>query len=172
MGSTNRYLTANAGTVVVKVADKSLVNTLLPMVPSLCRSVMLQPLGNDGQSSMSWNNPPRSSSVDLPSLSVRANSISSGRVCRERQLLLMLAAILASFGVCYLPLLVAAGLGVETRSPPWLALVARFLFSAAPCVNPLVYVVMSRDYRRAYVALVCGVEQRRPSDSDANHYGF
>ncbi|KAK8771671.1 hypothetical protein V5799_025084 [Amblyomma americanum] len=78
----------------------------------------------------------------------RSNSICAGRG-RERQLLGVLGAILCSFCICYLPLLVSVGLN---QTPP---LAVHGLFYGAPCLNPLVYVVMSRDYRRAYAALFC-----------------
>ncbi|KAG0443097.1 hypothetical protein HPB47_015293 [Ixodes persulcatus] len=124
----------------------------------LSRSVMMQP----------WNAAPPSSTLDVSSLGVRSNSLTSA-ACRERQLLLMLAAILVSFGVCYLPLLLTVGLGLGSGRP-WLRLVIHGAFYAAPCLNPLVYVAMSRDYRRAYKALFCGVQPaRRGSESELNH---
>lgn len=115
-----------------------------------------------------WNAAPPSSTLDVSSLGVRSNSLTSA-ACRERQLLLMLAAILVSFGVCYLPLLLTVGLGLGSGRP-WLRLVIHGAFYAAPCLNPLVYVAMSRDYRRAYKALFCGVQPaRRGSESELNH---
>lgn len=94
------------------------------------------------------------SSTSAPDLSrepmqpVRANSLCAGRG-RERQLLGVLGAILCAFCVCYLPLLVSVGLN---QTPP---LAVHALFYAAPCLNPLVYVAMSKDYRRAYASILC-----------------
>lgn len=94
---------------------------------------------------------PSTSAPDLsrePMQPARSNSICAGRG-RERQLLGVLGAILCSFCICYLPLLISVGLN---QTPP---LLVHGLFYAAPCINPLVYVAMSRDYRRAYAALFC-----------------
>lgn len=94
------------------------------------------------------------SSTSAPDLSrepmqpVRANSLCAGRG-RERQLLGVLGAILCAFCVCYLPLLVSVGVN---QTPP---LAVHALFYAAPCLNPLVYVAMSKDYRRAYASILC-----------------
>lgn len=85
-------------------------------------------------------------------------------LARERQLLLVIVAIFGAFLLCYVPLLVVAGLDLAAEYP-WLRLWTYITFYASPCANPLIYAVMSREYRKAYLDLFV-TRTRRDSDSE------
>ncbi|KAK7789289.1 hypothetical protein R5R35_004742 [Gryllus longicercus] len=73
---------------------------------------------------------------------------------KDRRLLQMILVIFGAFLVCYLPITVAK---TFFRNKDWHALniAAYVLVYLASCVNPIIYVVMSSEYRQAYTELLC-----------------
>lgn len=71
----------------------------------------------------------------------------------------MVLAIFICFLVCYLPITLVKTLDQKVKHPN-LHIAGYLLLYASSCLNPLIYVTMNKQYRRAYVrALACG----RPS---------
>ncbi|XP_052742060.1 G-protein coupled receptor moody [Bicyclus anynana] len=72
---------------------------------------------------------------------------------KDRKLLKMIMAIMISFWVCYLPITVTK-LFREFTSQPALNIAGYILIYLTTCINPIIYVVMSSEYRQAYKNLL------------------
>ncbi|XP_039293521.1 G-protein coupled receptor moody [Nilaparvata lugens] len=87
---------------------------------------------------------------------------------KDRKLLKMILVIFASFVTCYLPITVSKTTfrhnSMETR---WLNIAGYILIYLTTCINPIIYVVMSSEYRQAYKnLLMC-----RTGDSSSHNNG-
>lgn len=72
---------------------------------------------------------------------------------KDRKLLKMIMAIMLSFWVCYLPITLTKIFRNFTSSP--VANIAGYLLIyLTTCINPIIYVVMSSEYRQAYKNLL------------------
>lgn len=91
---------------------------------------------------------------------------------KDRKLLKMIMAIMLSFWVCYLPITLTK-LFREFTSHPAANIAGYILIYLTTCINPIIYVVMSSEYRQAYKnLLMCrrrawrspgdGVSEKRP----------
>lgn len=76
---------------------------------------------------------------------------------KDKKLLTMIVAIMVSFFVCHLPITITKTMFQEFTSHPILNIVGYVLIYMTTCVNPVIYVVMSSEYRKAYKNLLkCG----------------
>ncbi|XP_068629624.1 G-protein coupled receptor moody [Battus philenor] len=72
---------------------------------------------------------------------------------KDRKLLKMIMAIMLSFWVCYLPITLTK-LFREFTSHPAANIAGYILIYLTTCINPIIYVVMSSEYRQAYKNLL------------------
>lgn len=73
---------------------------------------------------------------------------------KDKRLLSMITAIMVSFFICHLPitiLKVSTAVSVATPSAYLWSYILRFLTT---CINPIIYVVMSQEYRKAYKKVI------------------
>ncbi|KAK0158102.1 hypothetical protein PV328_009149 [Microctonus aethiopoides] len=66
----------------------------------------------------------------------------------------MVLAIFLSFLVCYLPITIVKVTDPEGRFPGFHVVGYLFLYFAA-CINPIIYVIMNKQYRQAYASVIC-----------------
>lgn len=72
---------------------------------------------------------------------------------KDRKLLKMIMAIMLSFWVCYLPITLTK-IFREFTSHPAANIAGYILIYLTTCINPIIYVVMSSEYRQAYKNLL------------------
>lgn len=72
---------------------------------------------------------------------------------KDRKLLKMIMAIMLSFWVCYLPITLTK-LFRNFTSNPVANIAGYLLIYLTTCINPIIYVVMSSEYRQAYKNLL------------------
>ncbi|KAH9633600.1 hypothetical protein HF086_014568 [Spodoptera exigua] len=72
---------------------------------------------------------------------------------RDKRLFAMIAAILLSYSLTHLPLMVTRFVYKEYKSEPYANVFAHLLGYLGTCINPIVYVLMSNEYRHAYRSL-------------------
>ncbi|KOX68016.1 G-protein coupled receptor moody, partial [Melipona quadrifasciata] len=65
----------------------------------------------------------------------------------------MVLAIFLSFVACYLPITIVKVADVEVRYPAFHVLGYLLLYFAS-CVNPIIYVIMNKQYRQAYAGVI------------------
>ncbi|XP_026731184.1 G-protein coupled receptor moody-like [Trichoplusia ni] len=76
---------------------------------------------------------------------------------KDKKLLTMIVAIMVSFCICHLPITLAKTIFLEYTSHPVANVVGYALIYITTCVNPVIYVVLSSEYRQAYKNLIkCG----------------
>ncbi|XP_039497464.1 protein trapped in endoderm-1 isoform X1 [Drosophila santomea] len=79
-----------------------------------------------------------------------ASSIYPGRMsAKDRRLLKMILVIFVWFVICYLPITVAK-IWKSATEVHWFNIAGYLLIYLTTCINPLIYVLMSSEYRRAY----------------------
>ncbi|KAH8317344.1 hypothetical protein KR074_004543 [Drosophila pseudoananassae] len=79
-----------------------------------------------------------------------ASSIYPGKMsAKDRRLLKMILVIFVWFVVCYLPITVAK-IWKSATEVHWFNIAGYLLIYLTTCINPLIYVLMSSEYRRAY----------------------
>ncbi|GAB6022426.1 hypothetical protein CHUAL_006540 [Chamberlinius hualienensis] len=83
---------------------------------------------------------------------IRAAKTSRNKNSRDIKLLKMILVIFGAFFICYLPLTIVKVLGKEVEMPV-LNIFSYIAIYLTSCTNPIIYVVMSREYRRAYIEL-------------------
>lgn len=71
---------------------------------------------------------------------------------KDRRLLKMILVIFISFVLCYLPITLIKTFSKDDN--PVLNIVGLLLIYMTTCINPIIYVVMSSEYRQAYVSLL------------------
>lgn len=85
--------------------------------------------------------------------------VQSGDAARKRgewRVTRMVLAIFVCFLVCYLPITLVKVLDEKAKFPE-LHIAGYLLLYASSCLNPLIYVTMNKQYRKAYIsALRCG----------------
>uniref|UniRef100_A0A2A4JK45 G-protein coupled receptors family 1 profile domain-containing protein n=1 Tax=Heliothis virescens TaxID=7102 RepID=A0A2A4JK45_HELVI len=72
---------------------------------------------------------------------------------RDRKLCALIAAIMISFCVSHLPLMIARLVYKDYKSEPITNVAAHLLGYSETCINPIIYVLMSNEYRKAYRSL-------------------
>lgn len=98
-----------------------------------------------------------------------ASILYPGRMsAKDRRLLKMILVILSSFVACYLPI-TASKIIRPIQQISYLNIMGYLLIYLTTCINPIIYVVMSSEYRQAYWnLLMCrrssgGRTARRPA---------
>lgn len=72
---------------------------------------------------------------------------------KDKKLATMILAILISFVICHLPLMLTRALYGEYKSNPAVNILAHLLEYCTSFISPIVYVIMSSEYRQAYKRL-------------------
>ena len=103
-----------------------------------------------------------------------ASGIYPGKMTsKDRRLLKMILVIFISFLMCYLPITVAKINSAVTRIHI-LNILSYLLIYLTTCINPIIYVVMSSEYRQAYWNLIlCRVNtwnRREAMLAQQNHH--
>lgn len=70
---------------------------------------------------------------------------------KDRRLLKMIMVIFISFLICYLPITITK---IILRQMWVMNIMGYLLIYLTTCINPIIYVVMSSEYRQAYVNLL------------------
>lgn len=79
-----------------------------------------------------------------------ASIVYPGRMSnKDRRLLKMIMVILLSFIVCYLPITLSK-VFKSIQDNSYLNIMGYLLIYLTTCINPIIYVVMSSEYRQAY----------------------
>lgn len=73
---------------------------------------------------------------------------------KDKKLLTMIVAIMVSFCVCHLPITLTKTIFLDMTSHPVANVVGYVLIYFTTCANPVIYVVMSNEYRQAYKNLL------------------
>lgn len=68
---------------------------------------------------------------------------------KDRRLLKMILVILSAFVICYLPI-TASKIFRSIQENAYLNIMGYLLIYLTTCINPIIYVVMSSEYRQAY----------------------
>lgn len=91
-----------------------------------------------------------------------ASILYPGRMtAKDRRLLKMIMVILVAFIICYLPI-TTTKIVRSIREVSYLNIMGYLLMYLTTCINPVIYVVMSSEYRQAYVnLLMCRVATSR-----------
>lgn len=69
---------------------------------------------------------------------------------KDKRLLSMITAIMVSFFICHLPITIIKVSTVMSAKSPSAHLWSYILRFLTTCINPVIYVVMSQEYRKAY----------------------
>lgn len=83
---------------------------------------------------------------------------------RDRHLLKMILIIFGTFVVCYLPITISK-ICYRSRKYYTFHILAYLLIYVTTCINPLIYVMMSSDYRQAYRQLFTSSSNCRTSNN-------
>lgn len=73
---------------------------------------------------------------------------------KDRKLLQMILVIFVSFIVCYMPITLVKSLSKEVDLGGAINILGYVLIYLTTCINPIIYVVMSSEYRQAYKNLL------------------
>ncbi|CAL4066243.1 unnamed protein product, partial [Meganyctiphanes norvegica] len=80
---------------------------------------------------------------------------------KDRRLLKMILVIFISYLACYLPITLVKTFSKDDN--PILNILANILIYMTTCINPIIYVVMSSEYRQAYISLLTCRKEQDPS---------
>ncbi|KAL0878945.1 hypothetical protein ABMA27_003938 [Loxostege sticticalis] len=84
---------------------------------------------------------------------------------KDKKLRTMIMAIMLSFCICHLPISVTK-IFLEFSIHPFVNITSYILLYLTTCINPIIYVVMSNEYRQAYKNLItCRSDQDFPESS-------
>ncbi|XP_075976864.1 G-protein coupled receptor moody-like [Anticarsia gemmatalis] len=72
---------------------------------------------------------------------------------KDKKLATMILAILVSFALCHVPIMLLRSLYGEYKSDPVAYLIAHLFDDSAAFISPIIYVIMSSEYRQAYISL-------------------
>lgn len=107
------------------------------------------PITTSLRTSFTRFNPRKSHYVSMGNTS-NASSIYPGRMSvKDRRLLKMILVIFVWFVICYLPITVAK-IWKSANNVHVFNIMGYLLIYLTTCINPLIYVLMSSEYRRAY----------------------
>lgn len=102
--------------------------------------------------------------IGEPDLSDQHVQKQTRRTEKEMRLLRMILVIFVTFTTCYLPLLVLKAFRLLDNYPG-VQVVAYLTFYLSGCVNPVIYICMSKEYRKAYWELLSRKQGSQLSDS-------
>lgn len=93
---------------------------------------------------------------------------------KDRRLLKMILVIFVSFVICYLPI-TSTKIIRSFHNIPVFQIMGYILIYLTTCINPIIYVVMSSEYRQAYWnLLMCRINSRTKRSknyhSNRNHF--
>ncbi|XP_028177879.1 G-protein coupled receptor moody-like [Ostrinia furnacalis] len=84
---------------------------------------------------------------------------------KDKKLRTLIMAIVLSFAICYLPISITK-IFLEFTFHPIVKIISYILLYLTNCINPIIYVVMSVEYRQAYKNLItCRSDQDFPESS-------
>ncbi|XP_037082967.1 G-protein coupled receptor moody-like [Pollicipes pollicipes] len=89
---------------------------------------------------------------------------------KDKRLLKMILVIFLSFVLCYLPITIVKVLGKELDAPV-INVLGYVLIYLTTCTNPIIYVAMSSEYRKAYRQLLSCGRRQTALPSAANRSG-
>ncbi|XP_023315239.1 uncharacterized protein LOC106654093 isoform X2 [Trichogramma pretiosum] len=91
------------------------------------------------------------------------NHDGTGRMtAKDKKLLKMILVIFAAFLVCYLPITISKTFKLNILEWRGLNIAGYILIYLTTCINPVIYVVMSSEYRHAYKnMLLCRIKDHR-----------
>ncbi|XP_017112881.2 G-protein coupled receptor 84 [Drosophila elegans] len=113
------------------------------------KSAGKNPITTSLRTSFTRFSPRKSHYVSMGNTS-NASSIYPGRMsAKDRRLLKMILVIFVWFVICYLPITVAK-IWKSATELHWFNIAGYLLIYLTTCINPLIYVLMSSEYRRAY----------------------
>ncbi|XP_015917425.2 G-protein coupled receptor moody-like [Parasteatoda tepidariorum] len=95
----------------------------------------------------------------------RGKNTSSHLDDKEMKLLKVMLVILVSFIICYLPITYITMTG---KPAPAFILIARFGINLSNVINPIIYIAMSAEFRKAYLELFQCTKIWSPSSTSAN----
>lgn len=88
---------------------------------------------------------------------------------KDRRLLKMILVIFVSFVVCYLPITITK-LWKDVTEIHFVNISGYLLIYLTTCINPVIYVVMSSEYRKAYWnLLICHSDNNLPETKKRFH---
>ncbi|CAG9805899.1 unnamed protein product [Chironomus riparius] len=88
---------------------------------------------------------------------------------KDRRLLKMILVIFISFLTCYLPITLTK-IARSIADVNFLFITSYLLIYLTPCINPIIYVVMSSEYRQAYKQLLtCHLNKSRGCNGNAKY---
>lgn len=73
---------------------------------------------------------------------------------KDKKLLTMIVAIISAFLLCHLPITLTKTIFQEFSSHPYSNIAGYMLIYLTTCINPIIYVVMSSEYRQAYKSVL------------------
>lgn len=97
----------------------------------------------------------RQSRKNLAAHSLASPSRQSAQRKEDLRLTRLMFIIFCSFVACFMPLMLVNVFDEDDMRYPVLHVVASVLAWFSSCINPLIYAVLSRQYRHAYVRLLC-----------------
>ena len=77
-----------------------------------------------------------------------------GRTGSDWRVTKMVLAIFLAFVVCYLPITIMK-IKDKNVSYPNIHVLSYVLIYTSSCINPIIYVIMNRQYRQAYKSVLC-----------------
>lgn len=93
-----------------------------------------------------------------------ASSIYPGRMSqKDRRLLKMILVIFVSFVICYLPITVTK-ISRSATEQHFFNISGYLLIYLTTCINPLIYVLMSLEYRQAYRNIILCKRDKKKED--------
>lgn len=81
---------------------------------------------------------------------------------KDRRLLKMILVIFLSFLICYFPITLTK-ISKALSEIHLINIMGYLLIYVTPCINPIIYVVMSSEYRQAYRNLILCRNNSRPN---------
>ncbi|CAG0915556.1 unnamed protein product [Notodromas monacha] len=93
------------------------------------------------------------SSIRRTASKYKRGSFRTGLSAKDVRLLKMILTIFVAFVACYLPITTVKALGKEAEWPI-ASVISNLLIYLTTCINPLIYVAMSSEYRLAYKNLL------------------
>ena len=79
---------------------------------------------------------------------------------RDKRLCAMIAAIMISFCMSHLPVMATRLAYKEYKSEPIVNVMSHLLEYSGSCMNPIIYVLMSKEYRQAYLSLFKAIKYK------------
>lgn len=79
--------------------------------------------------------------------------MSNGPTRRDKRLHTMIAVVMLSFFISHVPIVIAKIVSNDFSVSPYGTMLGNLILYLTVCSNPIIYVVMSKDYRQAYKSI-------------------